>query len=164
MLKMLARRKGVSVTAYTRKTLHDHIIEQGAVFLQKGAVFRQQFIRDVKEYVLLYREPVVTKEPMKEEKDSGAPSPKLPGQEKRQQLEAKMWEAFNTAYKWFQTEDASANATARLRVLEVLANVARTERAILADMDKAVVDDLVERVEVELNGLASEGSAKPARP
>jgi hypothetical protein len=107
----------------------------------------------VKEYVLLYRENVTV-------------TAALPAKEKRAELERKTWEAYKRAYEWYESEEAALNARARLRVLEVLANLARTERAILADMDRAEVDELMDQLEESLSGLEKEtakGSRKTSR-
>jgi len=111
------------------------------------------FLRAVKEYVLLYRENVTV-------------IAALPAKEKRAELERKTWEAYKRAYEWYESEEAALNARARLRVLEVLANLARTERAILADMDRAEVDELMDQLEESLSGLEKEtakGSRKTSR-
>jgi len=148
VLRVLAVRSGVSVAEYVRGLLHAHIVERGAAFRERGAALNF-FIHAVKEYVLLYREGV-------------AIATGLPAKERRSELERKTWEAFQKAYELFQSEEVAANAKARVRVMEVLANLARTERAILADMDKAEVDDLMDRLEESLSGLEKE-TAKGSR-
>ena len=73
------------------------------------------FVRTVKEYILLYCEA------------AGLPGSLL-AREKRAELERKNRGAYMSAYEWWVTEEPAQNAKARFQVLEVLANLARTER------------------------------------
>jgi hypothetical protein len=168
MLRVLAASSDMPVAEYIRHVLNRHIAESGTAFREKGAVFKQgeqalqSFTLAVKEFILLYKAGA-TQDALKEGKeaeDLGGLKPGevgiaggLVGNPKRAELEGRTWEAFLRAYEFFQTEEAAANAKARLRVLEVVANLARTERAILADIDKAQVDDLLDRVEESLKGV-----------
>ncbi len=153
-------------------------------FSPRGELALQAFTRAVKGFILLYKagEAQDALDQGQEAVDLGGLKPHevvsiaggLAANPKRAKLERRTWDAFLRAYEFFQTEEAAANAKARLHVLEVVANLARTERAILADMDRAEVDELLERVEVSLSGLEkktkkgssedSEGRAEPGQP
>lgn len=90
----------------------------------------------------------VSKVPMKAQKD-----PQLPGAEKRDDLEELTWKALQEAVSFGKTEDAAADAEARLLVLRVANALMRTELAILKAQDDAFVDALLEELGADLNGL-----------
>ena len=58
-MKKLAGKAGLPVPEYTRKVLRALIIEKESLLNEEGPLLRD-FIRDVKEYVLLYRESAPT--------------------------------------------------------------------------------------------------------
>ena len=59
-----------------------------------------------------------------------------------------------TAVEYSKTEDAAKDAEARLQALRVANDLMRTELMILKDQDDAYVNDLLEELGVDLNGLA----------
>jgi len=144
-LKAFAFQDGVSFAEYVRGMIHDHILERGASFTS--------FINAGKAWLMAYHESVPV---------AGA----LPGKERRSELEKLTWDAVKKAHEFIQTEDAAKNAKHRILAIKAVALITRAEEQILLDMDKAEVDQVVERIEAALNVMekaAGSTSAKGAR-
>ena len=138
-LRALALKRGTTMSDYMRDVVRHHLLEMGPQFGKSG-VRLDCFIRSVKQFILAYREPVVV-------------SAGLPAKPKREELERLTWDAVLRACEFAKSEEAATQAKARLRAMEVLANLIRAERLILLDQDKAAVDDLIERLEIGLQDL-----------
>ena len=151
-LKVFAFHSGVSVPDYVRGLVHDHILQKGAAFREKGAALRA-LINAGKAWLNAYHECV-------------AVAAGLPGKERRAELERLTWEAVKKAHEFIQTEEAAKNAKHRILALQAIALITRAEEQILADMDKAEVDQIVQRIEAALNVMdkaAGQVAAKTAR-
>lgn len=141
-LTALAKHDGVTRVEYIRRVLRGHIRERGIALMERGIALNQ-FTASVKQFILAYREAVPI---------AGG----LPGVEKRGDLEKLTWSCIKEAYEFAQSEEAASNAKARLQALFILSNLIRVERMILADQDKAAVDEIVEKIEENLDGLEKE--------
>jgi len=151
-LKAFAFQSGVPLAEYVRGMVHDHILERGAGLQERGAALRA-FINAGKAWLIAYNECVVI---------AGA----LPGKERRAELEKLTWEAVKKAHEFIETEEAAKNAKHRMLAIQAVALITRAESEILADMDKAEVDQVVQRIEAALNDMertAGPASAKVAR-
>jgi len=151
-LKVFAFHSGVSVPDYVRGLVHDHILQKGAAFREKGAALRA-LINAGKAWLITYHECV-------------AVAAGLPGKQRRIELERLTWEAVKKAHEFIQTEEAAKNAKHRILALQAIALITRAEEQILADMDKAEVDQIVQRIEAALNVMdkaAGQVAAKTAR-
>ena len=151
-LKAFAFQSGVPLAEYVRGMVHDHILQRGAAFRERGAALRA-LINAGKAWVIAYHECVAV---------AGA----LPGKERRAELEKLTWEAVKKAHEFIQSEEAAKNAKHRMLAIQAVALITRAEAEILVDMDKAEVDQIVQRIEAALNVLdkvAGSASAKGAR-
>ena len=138
-LRALALKRGITFSEYLRDLVRQHLIETGPQFGESG-VRLDHLIRSVKQFTLTYRELVVV-------------SAGLPAKPKREELERLTWDAVLRAYEFAKSEEAAAHAKARLRAMEVLANLVRAERLILLDQDKAAVDEIIEELEKNLGSM-----------
>jgi hypothetical protein len=129
--------------------VHDHILQRGAAFREKGAALRA-LINAGKAWVIAYHECV-------------AVAAGLPGKERRAELERLTWEAVKKAHEFIQTEEAAKNAKHRILALQAVALITRAEEQILADMDKAEVDQIVQRIEAALNAMDKAAGPAPAK-
>jgi hypothetical protein len=132
--------------------VHDHILQRGAAFRERGAALRA-LINAGKAWVIAYHECVAV---------AGA----LPGKERRAELEKLTWEAVKKAHEFIQTEEAAKNAKHRMLAIQAVALITRAESEILVDMDKAEVDQVVQRIEAALSDMekaAGSATAKAAR-
>jgi len=141
-LRALALKRGITFSEYLRDLVRQHLIETGPQFGESG-VRLDHLIRSVKQFTLTYRELVVV-------------SAGLPAKPKREELERLTWDAVLRAYEFAKSEEAAAHAKARLRAMEVLANLVRAERLILLDQDKAAVDEIIEELEKNLGSMEKE--------
>ena len=151
-LRAFAFQSGVPLAEYVRGMVHDHILERGAGLRERGAALRA-FINAGKEWVIAYHGCVVI---------AGA----LPGKERRAELEKLTWEAVKKAHEFIQTEEAAKNAKHRMLAIQAVALITRAESEILVDMDKAEVDQVVQRIEAALSDMekaAGSATAKAAR-
>jgi hypothetical protein len=151
-LKVFAFQSDVPLAEYVRGLAHDHILERGGAFRERGGALRA-LINAGKAWVIAYHECVAV---------AGA----LPGKERRAELEKLTWEAVKKAHEFIQTEEAAKNAKHRMLAIQAVALITRAEAEILADMDKAEVDQIVQRIEAALNVMdkvAGSASAKGAR-
>jgi hypothetical protein len=151
-LKAFAFQSGVPLAEYVRGMIHDHILQRGAALRERGAALRA-LINAGKAWVIAYHECVAV---------AGV----LPGKERRTELEKLTWEAVKKAHEFIETEEAAKNAKHRMLAIQAVALITRAEAEILADMDKAEVDQIVQRIEAALNVLdkvAGSASAKGAR-
>jgi len=138
-LRALTLKRGITFSEYLRDLVRQHLIETGPQFGESG-VRLDHLIRSVKQFTLTYRELVVV-------------SAGLPAKPKREELERLTWDAVLRAYEFAKSEEAAAHAKARLRAMEVLANLVRAERLILLDQDKAAVDEIIEELEKNLGSM-----------
>ena len=145
-LKAFAFQSGVPLAEYVRDMVHDHILQRGAAFQERGAALRA-LIHAGKAWVIAYHECV-------------AVAAGLPGKERRAELEKLTWEAVKKAHEFIQTEEAAKNAKHRMLAIQAIALITRAEEQILADMDKAEVDQIVQRIEAALNVM--DKAAEPA--
>lgn len=141
-LRMLALKRGTTLSDYMRDMVRNHLLEMGPRFGESG-VRLDRFTSSVKQFILTYRELVLV-------------SAGLPAKPKREELEHLTWNAALRAYEFAKSEEAAAHAKARLRAMEVLANLIRAERLILQDQDKAAVDEIIEEIEEGLGNLDKE--------
>jgi hypothetical protein len=151
-LKVFAFQSDVPLAEYVRGIVHDHILERGGAFRERGGGLRA-FINAGKAWVITYHQYVEI---------AGA----LPGKDRRAELEKLTWEAVKKAHEFIQTEEAAKNAKHRLLAMQAVALITRAEEEILVDMDKAEVDQVVQRIEAALSVLgkvAGSASAKGAR-
>ena len=151
-LRAFAFQSGVPLAEYVRGMVHDHILERGAGLRERGAAYRA-LINAGKAWVIAYHGDVVI---------AGA----LPGKERRAELEKLTWEAVKKAHEFIQTEEAAKNAKHRMLAIQAVALITRAESEILADMDKAEVDQVVQRIEAALSDMekaAGSATAKAAR-
>jgi hypothetical protein len=150
-LKAFALQSDVSLAEYVRDMVHDHILQSGAAFRESGAAFRA-FINAVKAWVIDYRECVLIA-------GGGA----LPAKERRAELERLTWEAVKKAHEFIQTEEAAKNAKHRMLAIQTIALITRAEEEILSDMDRAEVDQVVQRIEAALNVMGKIVESVPAK-
>jgi hypothetical protein len=129
--------------------VHDHILQRGAAFRERGAALRA-FITAGKAWIIAYHECVAI---------AGA----LPGKERRAELEKLTWEAVKKAHEFIQTEEAAKNAKHRMLAIQAIALITRAEAEILVDMDKAEVDQIVQRIEAALNVMDKIAGSAPAK-
>jgi hypothetical protein len=151
-LKAFAFQSGVPLAEYVRGMVHDHILERGAGLRERGAALRA-LINAEKAWLIAYHGGVVI---------AGA----LPGKERRAELEKLTWEAVKKAHEFIQTEEAAKNAKHRMLAIQAVALITRAESEILVDMDKAEVDQVVQRIEAALSDMekaAGSATAKAAR-
>ena len=151
-LKAFAFQSDVPLAEYVRGLVHDHILERGGAFRERGGALRG-LINAVKAWLIAYHECVAV---------AGA----LPGKERRAELEKLTWEAVKKVHEFIQTEEAAKNAKHRMLAIQAVALITRAEEEILADMDQAEVDQIVERIEAALNVMdkvAGSASTKGAR-
>jgi len=148
-LKAFTFQDGVSFAEYVRGMIHDHILERGAAFRERGASFTS-FVNAGKAWLMAYHESVAV---------AGA----LPGKERRAELEKLTWDAVKKAHEFIQTEDAAKNAKHRILAIKAVALITRAEEQILLDMDKAEVDQIVERIEAALNVMDKDAGSAPAK-
>lgn len=147
-LKAFAFQSGVPLAEYVRGMVHDHILQRGAAFRSGGAALRS-LINAGKAWVNAYCKCVVI---------AGG----LSGKDRRTELERLTWEAVKKAHEFIQTEEAAKNAKHRMLAIQAIALITRAEEEILLDMDKAEVDQIVERIEAALNVMEkATGSAFP---
>jgi len=93
----------------------------------------QEFIRIVEEWISLYR--------------SVGVAGRLPGAERRAELEKIMWQALQEIVEYSKTEEAAKNAEERRQVMELLNHAVRAELAVLHEQDAAYVEELLEGLE-----------------
>ena len=148
-LKVFAFQSGVPLAEYVRDIVHDHILERGGAFRERGGALRA-LINAVKAWVIAYHECV-------------AVAAGLPGKERRAELEKLTWEAVKKAHEFIQTEEAAKNAKHRMLAIQTVALITRAEAEILADMDKAEVDQIVQRIEAALNVMDKVAGSAPAK-
>ena len=148
-LKAFAFQSGVPLAEYVRAMVHDHILQRGAAFRERGAALRA-LIHAGKAWVIAYHECV-------------AVAAALPGKERRAELEKLTWEAVKKAHEFIQTEEAAKNAKHRMLAIQAVALITRAEAEILVDMDKAEVDQIVERIEAALNVMDKVAGSAPAK-
>ena len=148
-LKVFAFQSGVPLAEYVRDMVHDHILERGGAFRERGGALRA-LINAGKAWVIAYHECVAV---------AGA----LPGKERRAELEKLTWEAVKKAHEFIQTEEAAKNAKHRMLAIQAVALITRAEAGILADMDKAEVDQIVQRIEAALNVMDKVAGSAPAK-
>ena len=99
-LKAFALQSDVPLAEYVRGMVHDHILQRGAAFRERGAAFGA-FINAGKAWIITYHECVAI---------AGA----LPGKKGRAELEELTWEAVKKAHEFIQTEEAAKNAKHRI--------------------------------------------------
>ena len=87
----------------------------------------------------------------------------LPGKRRRAELEKLTWEAVRKAHDFIQTEEAAKNAKHRMLAIQAVALITRAEAEILVDMDKAEVDQIVQRIEAALNVMDKVAGSAPAK-
>jgi len=148
-LKAFAFQDGVSFAEYVRGMVHDHILERGVAFRERGVALRA-LISAGKAWVIAYQKCVAV---------AGG----LPGKERRAELERLTWEAVKKAHEFIQTEEAAKNAKHRMLAIQAIALITRAEEQILADMDKAEVDQIVQRIEAALNVMDKAAGPAPAK-
>jgi len=148
-LKVFAFQSGVPLAEYVRDIVHDHILERGGAFRERGGALRA-LINAGKVWVIAYHECV-------------AVAAGLPGKERRAELEKLTWEAVKKAHEFIQTEEAAKNAKHRMLAIQTVALITRAEAEILADMDKAEVDQIVQRIEAALNVMDKVAGSAPAK-
>jgi hypothetical protein len=148
-LKAFAFQSGVPLAEYVRDMVHDHILQRGAAFRERGAGLRA-LINTGKAWLIAYHECVTV---------AGG----LPGKERRAELERLTWEAVKKAHEFIQTEEAAKNAKHRMLAIQAIALITRAEEEILADMDKAEVDQIVERIEAALNVMDKAAGPAPTK-
>jgi len=151
-LKAFAFQSGVPLAEYVRGMVHDHILERGAGLRERGAALRA-LINAGKAWLIAYHGGVVI---------AGA----LPAKERRAEPEKLIWEAVKKAHEFIQTEEAAKNAKHRMLAIQAVALITRAESEILVDMDKAEVDQVVQRIEAALSDMekaAGSATAKAAR-
>jgi len=85
------------------------------------------------------------------------------GKERRAELEKLTWEAVKKAHEFTQTEEAAKNAKHRMLAIQTVALITRAEAEILADMDEAEVDQIVQRIEAALNVMDKVAGSAPAK-
>jgi len=93
----------------------------------------QEFIRIVDEWIRLYR--------------SVGVAGRLPGTDRRAELEKIMWQALQEIVEYSKSEEAAKNAEERRQVMELLNHAVRAELAVLHEQDAAYVEDLLEELE-----------------
>ncbi|TLN09533.1 hypothetical protein FDZ71_10060 [bacterium] len=148
-LKAFAFQSGVPLAEYVRGMVHDHILQSGAAFRERGAALRA-LINAGKAWIIAHRECVAV---------AGG----LPGKERRAELERPTWDAVKKAHEFIQSEEAAKNAKHRMLAIQAVALITRAEAEILADMDKAEVDQIVERIEAALNVMDKIAESAPAK-
>ena len=148
-LKAFAFQSDVPLAEYVRDMVHDHILERGAAFRERGGALRA-LINTGKAWVIAYHECV-------------AVAAGLPGKERRAELERLTWEAVKKAHEFIQTEEAAKNAKNRILAIQAIALITRAEEQILADMDKAEVDQLVQRIEAALDVMDKAAGSAPTK-
>jgi hypothetical protein len=149
-LRALALQSDVPLAEYVRGIVHDHILQRGAAFRERGAALRA-FINAGKEWIVAYRGEVVFI------------AAGLPAKLRRAELEKLTWEAVKKAYEFIQTEEAAKNAKHRMLAIQALALITRAEEEILKDMDKAEVDQVVERIEAALNAMEKDAGTSTTK-
>jgi hypothetical protein len=147
-VKALASQDDVSFAEYVRDMFHDHILVRGAAFRERGAAFTA-LINAGKAWVMAYYECVGI-------------AAQLPGKDRRAELEKLTWDAVKKAHEYIQTEEAAKNAKHRILAMQAVALITRAEEQILADMDKAEVDQIVQRIEAALNVMGKAAEQGPA--
>jgi hypothetical protein len=95
-LKAFAFQDGVSFPEYVRGLFHDHILQRGGAFREKGGVLRA-LSNAVKAWLMAYHECVPI-------------AAQLPGKERRVELEKLTWNAVKKAHEFIETEEAAKNA------------------------------------------------------
>jgi len=93
----------------------------------------KEFIRIVDEWIRLYR--------------SVGVAGRLPGTERRAELEKIMWQALQEIVEYSKTEEAAKNAEERRQVMELLNHAVRAELAVLHEQDAFYVQDLIDKIE-----------------
>jgi len=149
VLKAFAFHSGVPLAEYVRDIVHDHILQRGGAFRERGGALRA-LINAGKAWVIAYHGCV-------------AIAAGLPGKERRAELEKLTWEAVKKAHEFFETEEAAKNAKYRMMALQAIALITRAEEEILADMDKAEVDQIVQRIEAALNVMDKAAGQIPTK-
>ena len=126
-----------------------HLYEkQSDITLNQSNITLQHFHSHVKQFILICR--------------SVAVAAKLPGTERRDELEKEAWAALQDAVEWMRTEDAANNARARARIAQVLANLMRVENTILDSRDEAFIANLelaLDELEASRAALEEESAA-----
>jgi hypothetical protein len=148
-LKAFAFQSGVPLAEYVRGMVHDHILQRGAALRERGAALRA-LINAGKAWIIAYHGCMEI---------AGA----LPGKERRAELERLTWDAVKKAHEFIQTEEAAKNAKHRMLAIQAVALITRAEAEILADMDKAEVDEIVERIEAALNVMDKIAESAPSK-
>ena len=138
-LKVLAPRSGTTFSEYMRDLVKHHLRQVGSQFGETGARL-DCFIRSLKQFILTYRELAFV-------------CAGLPAKPRREELEHLAWDAVLRAYEFAKGKEAAANAKARLRAMEVLANLICAERLILLDQDSATVDEIIEELQRGMDDL-----------
>ena len=106
----------------------------------------REFIRLVDEWVQLYRAVGI--------------AARLPGTERRAELEKIMWQALQEIVEYSKSEDAAKNAEERRRVMELLNHAVRAELAVLHEQDAFYVEGLVQRIEALMRKLEGESETE----
>ena len=145
-LKLLARRKNITLSEYVREALNGHL--RDLYYTRTSPVIHlKELSRLTKEFIVTYRSTVRI-------------ASKLPAAEKRDDLEKICWQAVQQAVKYSASESTAAKAEARVSALQVLSMLMRTHLAIVNSQDEAYVDKLIE--ELEENRTALEEEAEKA--
>jgi len=132
-----------------RGMVHDHIHERGAGFLESGAGLRA-LVRAGKVWVIAYHECI-------------ALAADLPREERRAELERLTWEAVKKAHEFIHTEEPANKTKHRILAIEAIALITRAQEQILAHVDKAEVDQIVQRIEAALNVMDKAAGQAPAK-
>lgn len=93
----------------------------------------REFIRKVDEWINLYR--------------SVGIAVRLPGTERRAELEKIMWQALQEIVEYSKSEDAARNAEKRRHVMELLNHAVRAELAVLHEQDAFYIENLLDELE-----------------
>jgi hypothetical protein len=93
----------------------------------------QGFIRMVDEWISVYRAVGI--------------AGRLPGTDRRAELEKIMWQALQEIVEYSKSEEAARNAEERRHVMELLNHAVRAELAVLHEQDAFYVEELVEKLE-----------------
>ena len=91
-----------------------------------------EFIRMVEEWISLYR--------------SVGIAGRLPGTERRTELEKIMWQALQEIVEYSKSEEAAKNAEQRRQVMELLSHAVRAELAVLHEQDAFHVEELIDEL------------------
>jgi hypothetical protein len=118
------------------------------IALKEPDIALQRFHSHIKQFILICRGVTI--------------AAKLPGTERRDNLEEAAWKAVKDAVEWIRSEDAANNARARARIAQVLANLMRVENMILDSRDEAFIANLelaLDELEASRGALEEESAA-----